>query len=154
MKPETGRFIPGPTGQPMIVRIDGEASRGAYSVIEYSHAAGAQGPPAHVHHRREEASYVIDGELTLLVGSESIVLGPGDTAVVPRGIVHQPSNKSDNPVRFIFISSPPMDEFFIALSKLVADTNGTPPARELTELGALRQHLHRPCCIQFGETQQ
>ena len=97
---------------------------------------------------------MIDGELTLLVGSESIVLGPGDTAVVPRGIVHQPSNKSDNPVRFIFISSPPMDEFFIALSKLVADTNGTPPARELTELGALRQHLHRPCCIQFGETQQ
>ena len=65
MKPETGRLISGPTGQPMIVRIDGDASRGAYSVIEYSHAAGALGPPAHVHHHHEEAFYVIDGELTL-----------------------------------------------------------------------------------------
>jgi mannose-6-phosphate isomerase-like protein (cupin superfamily) len=130
-----GLDIPGPTGQPMVVKIGGEESRGAYSLLEYSHAAGAKGPPAHVHHHHEEAFMVLEGELTLVVDGSPVRVGPGQSAVVPRGCVHQPTNASDAPVRFVFINSPAMDDFFVALSQLVADHGGRPPTDALLELG-------------------
>ena len=131
----SGMAIPGPTGQRMTVKISGAASRGAYSLIEYSHAAGAPGPPPHIHLHHEEAFYVIEGELTLAVGTAIVTLRAGQTAVVPRGAVHQPSNTSDRPVRFVFLSSPPMDEFFVELGELVTRSGGQPAATELLQLG-------------------
>lgn len=130
-----GVIIPGPTGQQMIVKVSGAASRGAYSLIEYSHRPGAPGPPPHVHRQHEEAFFVLEGELTLAVGPDVVTVGAGQTAVVPRGQVHQPSNRSDRPVRFVFLSSPPMDEFFAELARLVTRTGGQPPASDLAELG-------------------
>jgi mannose-6-phosphate isomerase-like protein (cupin superfamily) len=130
-----GVIIPGPTGQQMIVKVSGAASRGAYSLIEYSHSPGAPGPPPHVHRQHEEAFFVLEGELTLAVGPDLVTVGAGQTAVVPRGQVHQPSNRSDRPVRFVFLSSPPMDEFFAELARLVTRTGGQPPASDLAELG-------------------
>jgi mannose-6-phosphate isomerase-like protein (cupin superfamily) len=130
-----GVIIPGPTGQHMIVKVSGAASRGAYSLIEYSHRPGAPGPPPHVHREHEEAFFVLEGELTLAVGPDVVTVGAGQTAVVPRGQVHQPSNRSDRPVRFVFLSSPPMDEFFAELARLVTRTGGQPPASDLAELG-------------------
>jgi mannose-6-phosphate isomerase-like protein (cupin superfamily) len=130
-----GVVIAGPTGQQMSVKISGAASGGAYSLIEYSHSPGAPGPPPHVHREHEEAFYVLDGELTLAVGPDIVTVRAGQTAVVPRGQVHQPSNRSDRPVRFVFVSSPPMDEFFAELARLVSRTGGQPPASELAELG-------------------
>ena len=130
-----GVIIPGPTGQQMIVKVSGAASRGAYSLIEYSHRPGAPGPPPHVHRQHEEAFFVLEGELTLAVGPDVVTVGAGQTAVVPRGQVHQPSNRSDQPVRFVFLSSPPMDEFFAELARLVTRTGGQPPASDLAELG-------------------
>ena len=130
-----GVIIPGPTGQQMIVKVSGAASRGAYSLIEYSHRPGAPGPPPHVHRQHEEAFFVLEGELTLAVGPDVVTVGAGQTAVVPRGRVHQPSNRSDRPVRFVFLSSPPMDEFFAELARLVTRTGGQPPASDLAELG-------------------
>ena len=67
----------------MLVKVDGQASRGAYSLIEYSHAPGAPGPLAHVHHAHEEAFYVLDGQLTLIVDGETITLNPGECSVAP-----------------------------------------------------------------------
>ncbi|MGI8451485.1 MAG: cupin domain-containing protein [Streptosporangiaceae bacterium] len=130
-----GMVIPGPTGQQMIVKVSGTASRGAYSLIEYSHSPGAPGPPPHVHREHEEAFFVLEGQLTLAVGPDTITVQAGQTAVVPRGQVHQPSNRSDRPVRFVFLSSPPMDEFFAELARLVTRTSGQPSASELAELG-------------------
>jgi mannose-6-phosphate isomerase-like protein (cupin superfamily) len=134
--PGAGRQIDGPTGQPMIVKADGGATRHAYALIQYTHAPGSAGPPAHVHHDHEEAFYVLDGELTVKVGAEIITVGPGDFALVPRGTLHQPSNRGQSPVRFFFITSPPMDGFFVAMSELLARTNGRPSAAELTDLGS------------------
>jgi mannose-6-phosphate isomerase-like protein (cupin superfamily) len=130
-----GTAIAGPTGQQMVVKVSGGASRDAYSLIEYQHAPGAAGPPPHLHREHEEAFYVLDGELTLTVGSATVTLSAGQSAVVPRGVVHQPRNTSSGPVRFLFLNSPPMDRFFVVLSALVADAGGQPPAERLRELG-------------------
>jgi mannose-6-phosphate isomerase-like protein (cupin superfamily) len=119
----------------MVIKISGSASRGAYSLIEYQHAAGAAGPPAHLHRQHEESFYVLEGELTLAVGPDTMTLRAGQSAVVPRGVVHRPSNTSGEPVRFLFLNSPPMDEFFVQLSAAVGRAGGQLSAEKLRELG-------------------
>src|ERR1700742_2849836 len=128
-----GRQFAGPTGAPMTVKIDGTVTGGAYSLIEYSHAAGAPGPPPHVHERHEEAFRVLEGELSLDVDARTITLGPGEYAVVPRGAVHRPYNAGPVEVRFLFITSPALDGFFLEMADLNAATNGNPPAQALRE---------------------
>jgi Cupin domain len=95
---------------------DGTTIPGPTSLIEYQHAPGAAGP-------------------TLAIGTATIIVGPGQSAVVPRGVVHQPSNTSGRPVRFLFLNSPPMDQFFVRLGALAADAHGQPPADKLRDLG-------------------
>ncbi|TDT42081.1 cupin domain [Streptomyces sp. BK208] len=131
-----GRQFRGPTGAPMTVKIDGAVTCGAYSVIEYSHAAGAPGPPAHVHERHEEAFRVLEGELSLDVDDRTITLGAGEYAVVPRGAVHRPYNAGPVGVRFLFITSPALDGFFAEMAELNAATDGHPSAQALRDLGA------------------
>jgi mannose-6-phosphate isomerase-like protein (cupin superfamily) len=135
LAPDGGQPVLGPTGQPMIIKAGAADSEGAYSVIEYSHAPGAAGPPPHIHYEHEEAFYVVEGELTLQLGDESVVVGAGGFAMVPRGTVHRPSNTSAEPVRFLFISSPPMEQFFLELEKLLDETDGRPTAAQLLDLG-------------------
>lgn len=131
-----GRSIVGPTGAPMIIKAGAEDTRGAYAAIEYSHAAATPGPPAHVHHDHEEAFIVLEGELTLLVGPQTLTVGPGGFALVPRGTVHRPSNAGDVPVRFLFLISPPLEGFFLAMEDLLRETGGRPATEQLAELGA------------------
>ena len=130
-----GRAIVGPTGQPMIVKADGESTAGAYALIEYSHAAGAPGPPVHVHYEHEEAFYVLDGALTLLLGEETVTVEAGGFAVVPRGVRHCPSNSGVVPVRFFFITSPPLDQFFVEMNELLTATGGRPSPAQLRDIG-------------------
>ncbi|MFF4983866.1 cupin domain-containing protein [Streptomyces sp. NPDC001046] len=131
-----GRSFRGPTGAPMTVKIDGAVTGGAYSLIEYAHAAGAPGPPPHVHERHEEAFRVLEGELSLDVDDRTITLRAGEYAMVPRGAVHRPYNAGPVEVRFLFITSPALDGFFAQMADLNAATNGDPPAAALRELGA------------------
>jgi mannose-6-phosphate isomerase-like protein (cupin superfamily) len=130
-----GRAIIGPTGQPMIVKAGSAATVGAYALIEYSHAARAPGPPVHVHHQHEEAFYVLEGALTLLLDDEVVTVESGGFAVVPRGVRHSPSNAADVPVRFFFITSPPMEDFFIEMNELLTATGGRPTPDQLREIG-------------------
>ena len=45
-------------------------------------------PPLHVHHDEDESFYVLEGELSLHTAAGSVLLGPGDAALGPRGIPH------------------------------------------------------------------
>jgi len=133
-----GRVIVGPTGPPMIIKAGSADTHDAYALIEYSHAAGAEGPTAHVRHEHEEAFYVIDGQLTLEVDGRIVTVETGGFAVVPRGAVHRPSNRSDRPVRFFFIASPAADGFFVEMGQLATATGGRPSGAQLREIGDRR----------------
>jgi mannose-6-phosphate isomerase-like protein (cupin superfamily) len=133
-----GAVVADPAGQHVTVKIAGTARRSAYSLIEYSHAPGAPGPPAHLHLDHEEAFYVIDGELTLAIGEfgeSPVTVRRGQAAVVPCGVIHRPGNLSGRPVRFVLITSPAMDGFFTELGRLVERSGGQPDASELRQLG-------------------
>jgi mannose-6-phosphate isomerase-like protein (cupin superfamily) len=130
-----GRTIDGPTGMPMIVKAGAEETHGAYALIEYSHAPGTAGPPAHIHHHHEEAFYVLEGELTLLMGDQMLTVAAGGFALVPRGAVHRPSNAGSETVRFFFITSGAIDGFFVEMSEKVSAAGGRLPVEELVEIG-------------------
>jgi quercetin dioxygenase-like cupin family protein len=45
----------------------------------------------------DETFYVLEGELTLFVAGEQIVLGPGQAALAPRGVPHAYRVESEGP---------------------------------------------------------
>ena len=111
--PDDGKSLPNPVGGRMVVKVRDEDTAGAYSIHDNTIPAGAPGPRPHIHRHHEEAFYVLEGELTVRVGPRTITAPAGSFVVVPRGIVHQPSNPGAQPTRFLLIFSPAgMNHFF------------------------------------------
>ena len=67
---------------------------------------GAGGPPLHIHDTHDEAFYIVDGELTMWVGDETIAAPAGTFVFVPSGTVHGFANRSAGPVTFVFMHLP------------------------------------------------
>ena len=96
-----------------MVKVRDEDTAGAYSVHDNTIPPGSPGPRPHLHRYHEEAFYVLEGELTVRVGPRKIVAPAGSFVVVPRGVVHQPSNPGTEPTRVLLVFSPGgMDRFF------------------------------------------
>ena len=83
------------------IKAGGEHTGGTMFVAETVIAAGFAGPPPHSHQRLHDMFYVLDGVLTVHVGTETIEAERGSFVCVPPGIVHSFSNRSDGPVRFL-----------------------------------------------------
>jgi quercetin dioxygenase-like cupin family protein len=111
--PEEGKALPNPIGGGMMIKVRDEDTAGAYSIHDNTIPPGSPGPRPHIHRNHEEAFYVLEGELTVRVGSRKITAPVGSFVVVPRGVVHQPSNPGTQPTRLLLIFSPSgMDHFF------------------------------------------
>jgi quercetin dioxygenase-like cupin family protein len=111
--PADGKDLTNPIGGGMVVKLRDEDTAGVYSVHDNTIPPGSPGPRPHIHRRHEETFYVLEGELTIRVGSRKIVAPAGSFVVVPRGVVHQPSNPGTQPAKVLLIFSPAgMDSFF------------------------------------------
>jgi quercetin dioxygenase-like cupin family protein len=111
--PADGKALPNPIGGRMVAKIRDEDTAGAYSIHDNTIPPGSPGPRPHIHRHHEEAFYVQEGELTVRVGPRTITAPAGSFVVVPRGVVHQPSNPGPQPTRMLLIFSPAgMDDFF------------------------------------------
>lgn len=60
----------------------------------------------HKHPDCEEILYILEGQAEQWVDTERQVLGPGDVAHVPKGVVHATYNPSDKTLVFLAILSP------------------------------------------------
>jgi quercetin dioxygenase-like cupin family protein len=89
---------------------------GGFSVLE-SWAPHGDGPPLHVHRHEDEAFHVIDGELRLRVGDQNLTLGPGETALAPRGVPHTYRVRSPNGARWLIITRGGFERFVRTLSR-------------------------------------
>jgi mannose-6-phosphate isomerase-like protein (cupin superfamily) len=61
---------------------------------------------AHVHDGEDDAFYVLEGEMTFVVGDEDVAAPPGTFALVPPGVEHGFRNDGDVPVRMFNIHAP------------------------------------------------
>jgi quercetin dioxygenase-like cupin family protein len=43
----------------------------------------------HAHEETEQLMYIVEGDVTMTIGDETRTLGPGDVAVVNRGVEHE-----------------------------------------------------------------
>jgi quercetin dioxygenase-like cupin family protein len=112
--PEDGEVLVNPIGGRMATKLRDEHTAGSFSVHDNTIPAGSPGPRPHIHRAHEETFYVVEGELTVRVGPRTIKAPAGSFVVVPRGVVHQPSNPSEEPARVLLIFSPAgMDRFFV-----------------------------------------
>lgn len=111
--PGAGSILINPVGGQMIRKAADQDTGGAYSLFENWLPARSPGPLPHIHYRHDEAFYVLEGELTVRVGTQTFIAPAGSFVLVPHGVVHQPANRGTQPARFLLIFSPGgMDQFF------------------------------------------
>jgi mannose-6-phosphate isomerase-like protein (cupin superfamily) len=95
---------------PLAGKIIGSVGN-SFVVAEWRDAGGPPGPPRliaprHVHHRDDEAWYVLEGRLRVQVGEEEVEAVAGSGVLVPRGKAHTYWNPGPEPVRYLLIMTP------------------------------------------------
>lgn len=83
-------------------------------------------PPLHIHHREHEAWYVVEGQMTVQVGEETLVATAGCFAFAPRGIPHA-FTVDIEPTRVLVLAAPGGFEQFAADLGIPA-VSAEPPA--------------------------
>jgi mannose-6-phosphate isomerase-like protein (cupin superfamily) len=88
-----------------------EETRGAYALIE--HTVAGDGPPPHIHATEEEAFYLLEGELNVVIGERTVTAKAGAFVLVPRGTVHTFSKAGTASAKVLVIISPAgFEKFF------------------------------------------
>lgn len=104
--------------------IDGDATGGAFSLVEHPLPPRALGAPVHTHRNEDEYSYVLEGRVEVQLGGDVIEAGPGDLVFKPRGVAHTFWNAGDEPARLLEIISPAgFENYFRELAPLLAATD-------------------------------
>ena len=83
--PGEGKMIPVP-GHKITHKVSGADTDGAYSLLEVE--LDGDGPPQHIHKTEDEAFYVLEGEINVLLGERTIKAKAGTFVRIPRGTVH------------------------------------------------------------------
>jgi quercetin dioxygenase-like cupin family protein len=60
----------------------------------------------HLHHDSDEVAWVLAGEITVLIGDQVSVAGPGTCAFFPRGVRHAWKNSGNETGRVLFLYTP------------------------------------------------
>jgi mannose-6-phosphate isomerase-like protein (cupin superfamily) len=107
------------------VKLDGEDAERRYSIVE-ALAFRTTEPPLHIHHREDEAWYVLDGQITFYAGDDAYRATSGAFVFAPRVIAHT-FTVDIEPTRVLVLASPSGFEHF-ALELGERATDDTPPA--------------------------
>jgi quercetin dioxygenase-like cupin family protein len=98
---------------------------GLCTIVEVTCGPGYEAP-LHVHHREDEGFWVLEGQVTFLVGGTTIEGAAGDYAFGPRGMPHRFS-VGDQGCRLLFILTPGGLEDLIRATSVPAPTRSIPP---------------------------
>ena len=82
-----------------------DAAGGGYGFVEQSHGPKSGGPPLHTH-PHNEAFYVLAGNMTFQAGNNIVEAAPGTFVMVPGGLPHTFSNRSDAEVKMLILFAP------------------------------------------------
>ena len=92
-------------GAMMTYKATVEDTGAAYSLaVEVTPPHG--GLPLHVHHREDEAMYILEGEYEIQCGDDVFQATAGTFVFLPRDVPNRYQNVGDAPGRFLYITSP------------------------------------------------
>ena len=114
----------------MTLKASGEDTGGAYSLAD-SMVPPQGGPPPHIHHREDEAFWVLEGELEVSVGENRFRAGAGSFVHLHRSVLHSYQNVGTAPARFLTLMVPAgLERFFEEVGKPGTDLSSPPPFEE------------------------
>ena len=110
--------------------VSGGDTDGRYALTDSTVPPGGESPN-HVHYREDEAFWVLEGEIEVTVGGETITARPGSFVRLPRNIPHAYVNAGSTPVRFLTLMVPAgLEKFFEVVGKTAKDPSSPPPFEE------------------------
>jgi uncharacterized cupin superfamily protein len=121
-------------GPGIIWKIAAAATHGSLSLFEGILPPGVMVPP-HLHEREDEATCVLEGELSFRVGDQEFAAAAGAYVVKPRGVPHAFWNVGSRPARVLEIIAPgTLDSYFREFAELQARADlGEVERRERTD---------------------
>lgn len=133
LQPDEGKVFE-VLGDKITVKVSGEDTGGTFAIMhEVSPPRG--GPPPHVHHREDEAFYVLEGEYEVQCGDRKIHAVPGSFVFASRDIPHAFRNVSSGTGKVLVTIAPArIEKFFEELSALSNAASGTPDLNQVKAL--------------------
>ena len=110
----------------MTVKATAATTGGAYGLVESQIAPGFS-PPLHVHHREDEAFYVLEGELTMQCGERTFRATAGAFVFLPRDVPHTFVVEGDRPARMLTLLTPGGGEGVFIDGGRTPEHDGMPP---------------------------
>jgi len=141
---ERACFVEPGGGQPiwflrnrMTVKATAQTTGGAFGLVE-SWVAPGFSPPLHVHHREDEAFYVLEGEVSMRCGDRTFRAAAGAFVFLPRDVPHTFVVEGDTPARMLTLLTPGGGEGVFIDGGRRPDDDGLPPATP-PDIEALRR---------------
>jgi mannose-6-phosphate isomerase-like protein (cupin superfamily) len=116
-------------GSTIRVLLNGEESGGSVSVF-YQEVEPGFGAPPHHQPNEEEHFFILEGEMEMTIGNQTIHATPGTFAFAPRNATHAFKNNGEKVCRFITWNSPGGHErMFEAGQRMAQEQIGDPEVR-------------------------
>jgi mannose-6-phosphate isomerase-like protein (cupin superfamily) len=104
-------------GGDLRITMPAEGPGAGFSVFEDVRQPG-DGPPWHVHHAEDEFFRIVSGRFRMRCGDQDFEAGPGDSALLPRGIPHSFVNAGDTEGTVLCVVQPGgFEHFFIEIAE-------------------------------------
>ena len=119
-------------GGEFIHKVKSADTNNVFSVIEIITPPG-KGVALHVHENEDELVYLLQGEIEVTLGDQTMLAVPGVTALLPRGVAHGFTNVGDTPSIVIDTILPgSFDNYFAEMAKLYE--KGEPTEKQIDAL--------------------
>lgn len=120
-------------GASMTYKVTAEDTGGAYSLaMEITPPHG--GLPLHIHHREDEAMYILEGEYEIQCGDQVFRAIPGTFAFLPKNVPNRYQNVGDTPGKFLYITSPGGFEKLVEQTSVLMSSE-SPDMQKVQEAG-------------------
>src|SRR5205085_2938951 len=93
-----------------------------FTIVEWTAEVGTHWiAPLHVHHRDDEAWYVLEGTLGFRLDDDEVTVAAGGAALAARGTAHTFWNAGSVPARYLLVMTPGIARLVQALHEPGAD---------------------------------
>jgi quercetin dioxygenase-like cupin family protein len=124
-----------------VIKATAADTDGQMTIVEVTEPPGAEAP-LHVHHREDEAFWILEGSATFEVGDTTIEASAGDYLFGPRDIPHR-YTVGDAGCRMLFICTPGgFEHLVVAMSEPAGSLTLPPPSDEepdMERIGAIAE---------------
>jgi mannose-6-phosphate isomerase-like protein (cupin superfamily) len=120
-------------GNRFIVRSDDTGGR--FALLEHTVLPRSLAAPTHTHDHEDEYSFVLSGEIGVLLSDEMLTASPGELVTKPRGVPHAFWNPGDEEARLLELISPgAFERYFVEMAPLLKVEG----ERDVERIGAIQ----------------